>query len=130
MVATSVTKETRSRHHSVVATSVALKGGRDIIKRPRHQLQRLEVATSLRNRDNRRKEKRSRHHLEVATSVNCHDIICKERRSRHHLAVATSDPRNVKVSRDQVNFCDVAETTEVATKNRCRNINNQLGQLN
>ena len=88
VVATSAYKERRSRHHSMVATSVALKGGRDIIKRSRHQLQRREVATSLSSPDNRSKEKRSRHHSEVATSA------AKERRSRHHSAVATSVVKN------------------------------------
>ena len=87
-VATSAYKERRSRHHSMVATSVALKGGRDIIKRSRHQLRRREVATSLSSPDNRTKEKRSRHHSEVATSA------AKERRSRHHSAVATSLVKN------------------------------------
>ena len=44
--------------------------------------------------------------------------------------VATSDPRDAKgKSRPNKSFCDVAETTEVATKNRGRDINNQMGQL-
>ena len=37
-VATSLAKERRSRHHSMVATSVALKGGRDIIQLSQHHL--------------------------------------------------------------------------------------------
>ena len=101
-------KERRSRHHSVVATSVAKKEGRDIIQRSRRQIQRKEVATSFSGRD----------------------ISYKERRSRHHLEVATSDPRDVKgKSRPNKSLYDVAETTEVATKNRGREINNQMGQL-
>ena len=66
----------------------------------------------------------------VATSVNSRDIICKERRSRHHLAVATSDPRDDKdKSRPNKSSCDITETTEVTTKNRGRNIDDQMGKL-
>ena len=51
-------------------------------------------------------------------------------RSRRHLAVTTSDPRDAKdKSRPNKSLCDVAETTEVATKNQGRDINNQMGQL-
>ena len=101
-------KELRSRHHSVVATSIAKKEGRDIIQWSRHPLQKEKVATSLSGRD----------------------INCKERRSRHHLAVATSDPRDAKdKSRPNKSFCDITETTEVATKNQCRDINKKMGQL-
>ena len=79
------------------------------------------------------KERRSRHHSVVTTSVTRkegHDISCKELKSRHHLAVATSNPRDAKgKSRPNKSLCDVAETTEVATKNRGRDINNQMGQL-
>ena len=58
------------------------------------------------------------------------DNSCKERRSRRHSVVATSHPRDAKgKSRPNKSFCDVAETTEVATKNRGRDINNQMGQL-
>ena len=57
------------------------------------------------------------------------DISCNESRSRRHLAIATSDPRDAKdKSRPNKSLCDVAETTEVATKNRGRDINNQMGQ--
>ena len=117
-------KERRSRCRSVVATSVARKQGRDVTQWSRHQLQRMEVATSFSGRDISCKELRSRRHLAVATSTLNH------KRSRRHLAVATSDPRNAK-SKSQPNksLCDVAETTEVATKNRGRDINNQMGQL-
>ena len=84
------------------------KEGHDIIKRLRHHLQRIKVATSFSGRD----------------------ISCKERRSRHHLAVATSDPRDAKDKlRQNKSLCDVTETTEVATKNRGRDINNKMGQL-
>ena len=101
-------KEKRSRHHSVVATSNLMKEGRDIIKRSRHQLRRKEAATSF----------------------SCRDISCEERRSRHHLAVATSDSRDAKdKSRPNRSLCDIAEATEVATKNRGRDINNKMGQL-
>ena len=92
-------KELRSRRHSVVATSVARKEGHDVIQWSRHQLQGIKVATSFSDRDNG----------------------CKERRSRHHLAVATSVARDAKgKSRPNKCFYDVAETTEVATKNRGR----------
>ena len=58
------------------------------------------------------------------------DISCKELRSRRHLAVLTSDSRDAKEkSRPNKSFCDVAETTEVTTKNQGRDINNQMGQL-
>ena len=108
MVATSVAKKSRSRHHSVVMTLVTRKEGRDIIQWSRHQLLGNKVTTSFSGRN----------------------ISCKELRSRHHLAVATSDPRDAKgKSRPNKSFCDVAEITEVATKNRGRNINNQMGQL-
>ena len=101
-------KELRSRRHLVVTTSIAKKEGRDIIQWSRHQLQRIEVATSFSSRD----------------------IRYKERRSRHHLAVVTSDLKDVKgKSRPNKSLYDVAETTEVATKNRGRDINNQMGQL-
>ena len=101
-------KEFRSRRHSVVATSVARNSGSDVIQLSRHQLQGIKVTTSFSGRD----------------------ISCKGRRSRHHLAVATSDPRDVKgKSRPNKSFWDVAETKEVTTKNRGRDINNQLGQL-
>ena len=70
------------------------------------------------------KELRSRRHLAVATSV------ARELRSRRHLAVMTSYPRDAKdKSRPNKSFCDVAETTEIATKNQGRDINNQMGQL-
>ena len=92
----------------MVATSVAKKEGRDIIQRSRHQIQRVKVETSLSSRD----------------------IRCMERRSRHHLAIATSDPRDAKdKSRPNESLCDLAETIEVATKNRGRDINNKIGQL-
>ena len=92
----------------MVTTSVARKEGRDIIQWSRQQLQGKKVATSFSGRD----------------------ISCKERRSRHHLAVATSDSRDAKgKSRLNKSFRDVAETTKVATKNRGRDINNQMGQL-
>ena len=133
----------------MVATSVARKEGRDIIYRSRHQFQRNKVATSFSGRDISCKERRSRHHLSVATSVpkkegrdiiqwsrhqlqgkkvttsfSGRDISCKEIRLRRHLAVATSDPTNAKdKSRPNKSLCDVAETTEVATKNRGSNIN-------
>ena len=98
----------RSQHHLAVATSDLKKGGRDVTQWSRHQLQRIKVATSLSGRD----------------------ISCKERRSRHHLAIATSDPRDAKdKSRPNKSLCDIAETTEVMTKYRGRDINNKMGQL-
>ena len=101
-----------------VATSAAKKGGRDIIKLSRHQLRRLEVTTSFSSCDIISKGKR------VATSA------AKEGRSRQHLAVATSNLRDTKdKSRQNKSFCDITETIEVATKNRCRDINNKIGQL-
>ena len=101
-------KESSSQHHSMVATSVARNQGHNIIQWSRHQLQGKKVATSFRGRD----------------------IRCKELRLRRHSAVATSDPRNAKSkSRPNKSFCDVVETTEVVTKNRGRDINNQMGQL-
>ena len=114
----------------MVATSVTRKEGCDIIQWSRHQLQRIEVATSFSGRDI---IQWSRHQLQgkkVGTSFSGRDIICKKRRSRHHLDVATSDPRDAKgKSRPNKSFCDVAETTEVATNNRGRDNNNQMGQL-
>ena len=127
MVATSVArKEGRdiSYKESKVATSLS---GRDISYkeiRSRHQLQEKKVMTSFGGRDISYKENK------VATSFSGHDISCKERRSRHHSAVATSDPRNAKSkSRPNKSFYDIAETTKVDTKNRGRDINNQMGQL-
>ena len=100
-------KELRSRRPSMVSTSVTRKEGRDIIQWSRHQMLRKEVATSLSGRD----------------------ISCKEWRSRHHLVVTTSDPRDAEdKSRPNKSSYDIAETTEVATKNRGRDINNQMGQ--
>ena len=92
----------------MVATSVTRKEGREIIQWSRHQLQ----------------------GKKVATSSSGYDISYKERRSRNHLAVATLDPRDAKgKSRPNKSLCDVAETTEFATKNRGHDINNQMGQL-
>ena len=66
----------------------------------------------------------------VTTPFKGRDISYKERMSRHHLAVATSYPRDAKGnSRPNKNFCDIAETTEVATKDQGRDMNNQMGQL-
>ena len=111
-------KRLRSRHHLVVATSVAKKIGRDINCKDLRSRHHLAVATSS------AKERGSRHHSLVATSA------AKEGRSRQHLAVATSDPRDAKdKSRPNKSFYDITETTEVATKNRCRDINNKMGQL-
>ena len=96
-------KEIRSRRHSIVATLDPRKEGHDVIQWSRHQLQGKTVATLFSSRD----------------------ISYKERRSRRHSAVATSDPRDAKgKSRPNKSFCDVAKTTEVATKNRGRDINN------
>ena len=92
----------------MVATLVSKKKGRDIIQWSRHQIERVKVTTSLSSRD----------------------IRYTESRSRHHLAVATSDPRDAKdKSRPNKSLCDVAKTTEAATKNRGREINNKMGQL-
>ena len=88
---------------------------------------------SLSGRDISCKELRSRRHSVFATSVTKKEgrgISYKERRSRHHSAVTTSNPRDAKgKSRPNKSSCDIAETTEVATKNRGRDINNQMGQL-
>ena len=92
----------------MVATSVTKKEGHDSIYRSRHQLQRMEVMTSFSGRD----------------------ISCKVSWSRHHLAVATSDPRDAEdKSRPNKSSCDIAETTEVATKNKGHDIDDQMGQL-
>ena len=114
----------------MVATSVARNSGRDVIQWSQHQLQGIQAATSVARNSGLDVIQVSRHQLQgikVATSFNGRDISCKGRRSRHHLAVATSDPRDVKgKSRPNKSFCVVAETKEVATKNRGRDINNQL----
>ena len=74
-VATSVSgrnircKEWRLRRHLAIARSDAKNGGRDVIQRSRHQMQRMEVAMSFSGRDIKCKEWRSRHHLTIATSV-------------------------------------------------------------
>ena len=126
-------KELRSRHHSVVATSVASKEGRNVIQWSRHQLQRKKVATSVARKEGRDVIQCSRHQLQrrkVATSFSGCDISFQELRSQHHSVVATSDPRDAKgKSRPNKSFCGVAEITEVETKNRGRDINNQMGQL-
>ena len=67
-------KKSRSRHQSAVATSVALKGGRDIIKRSRQQKQGKEVATSVSCRDIHCKGSK------VTTSSSCRDISYKGRK--------------------------------------------------
>ena len=62
------------------------------------------------------------------TLLSGRDISSKEKRSPQHLAVATSDPRNAKDKSGQnKSLCDIIETTEVATKNRGRDINNKMG---
>ena len=123
-VATSTLNKKRSRHHLAVATTAAKNGGRDIIQRLRHPLQRPEGRDII---------QWSRHQIQrvrVATSLSGRDISSKEKRSRQHLAVATSDPRNAKdKSRPNKSLCEIAETTEVATKNRGCDINNKMGQL-
>ena len=92
----------------MVATSDVKKRGRDVPQWSRHQMLRKEVATFLNGRD----------------------ISCKEWRSQHRLAVATSDLRDAEdKSRPNKSSCDIAETTEVATKNRGRDIDYQMGQL-
>ena len=68
-VATSITKEERSRQQLEVATSVTIKEGRDISQLSRHQLQQKQVATSVSGRDINCEERRSRRHSEVATSA-------------------------------------------------------------
>ena len=101
-------KERRPRHHSVVATSAARYHGRDISQWSRHQMLRKEVGTFLSGRD----------------------ISCKEWKSRNHLAVATSHPREAEDKlRPNKSFCDITETTKVATKNQGRDIDDQMGQL-
>ena len=77
-------KKLRSRHHSVVVTSVIKKEGRDIIQQSRHHQQKRE------GRDNSKRSRRPKPRLEVATSFSNRDISCTERRSRHHSVVATS----------------------------------------
>ena len=73
-------------------------------------------------RDNSCIERRSRHHLAVAT------LVQRDLGSRHHLAVATSNPRDANCkSRPHKILYDVAETTEVTTTNRGRDINNKMG---
>ena len=98
----------------------------------------IEVATSRRGRDINTESKDvatsfsgrdiSCKTIKVATSFSGGDISCKELRSRRRLAIMTSDPRDAKnKSRPNKSFCDVVETTEVATKNQGRDINNQMG---
>ena len=90
----------------MVVTSAARYHGRDIIPWSRHQMLRKEVATFLNGRD----------------------ISCKEWRSQHRLAVVTSDLRDAEdKSRPNKSSCDIAETTGVATKNRGRDIDYQMG---
>ena len=91
-------KERRSRHQSVVATSTA--------KEARSQHHPV-VATTV------TREERSRHHSEVATSA------AKTRRSRHQEAVATPEARKagrdlIKLSRHQI------IEKQVATPVSCR----------
>ena len=143
VVATSDYKVVRSRRQSMVATSTVKKDGRHIIQWSQHQLKGKKVATSFSGRDISCQERRSRHHSaimtsdtkrkghdiikwsrhklqgkKVATSLSSHDIRCMERRSRHHLAVATLDPRDAKDKlQPNESLCDLAETTEVASKN-------------
>ena len=76
MVATSVALKRRSRQHLAVATSIAKTWGRDIIKQSRQQKQGTEVATTFRGRDIRCKDQK------VATTFSCRDIKYKELRSR------------------------------------------------
>ena len=108
MVATSAVKDLRLRHHSMVATSVVRKGGRDIIKQSRHQMQKKEGRDII---------QWSRHQLqgkEVTTSFSCHDIRSKGCEDK---------------SRPNKSLCDIVETTEIATKNRGRDSNNKMVQL-
>ena len=80
-------KKLRSRHHSVVVTSVAKKEGRDIIQRSRHPLQRPE------GRDIIQWSRHQLQGLEVTTSLAVATSDAKERKSRHHSVVATSVTR-------------------------------------
>ena len=86
-------KKLRSRHHSMVVTSIAKKEGRHIIQQSRHQMQEIKVGTSFRGRDIRCKEKRSRHHSMVATSVQKkegRDVIKRSQHQLRRLEVAIS----------------------------------------
>ena len=94
MVATLVALKRRSRQHLAVATSIAKTLGRDIIKQSRQQKKGTEVATSVRGRDIRCKDQK------VTTTFNCRDIKYKEMRSRRHKEVATSISK--KRSRDKI----------------------------
>ena len=134
-VATSVrgrdnsSEEKRSRQHLVVAAAIQQKGSRDNTWLSRHQLRRLEVATTFACRDNNcTKQKvattsgyRDIHckDQKVATSVSCRDVSSNEMRSRQDQDVAT--PASLKTCRNQTkDSATKTETTEVATRTRCR----------
>ena len=76
---------------------------RDISQLSRHQLRRIEVATSFSGRDISNEEQWSRHQSGVATSV------AKKLRSRRHLVVATSEASKegrdvIQLSRHQLQW--------------------------
>ena len=111
-------EEQWSRHQHDVATShtrkvgcdiiqlsrhqIALKTGRDVRKRSRHQLRRLEVATSSDSRDNKSNEMRSRRQSEVATSTAL-TRRSRRQRSRHPLQILEVTTSEVKTRGRDVN---------------------------
>ena len=66
-VVTSVALKRRSRQHLAVATSISKTGGHDIIKQSRQHKQGKEVAISFRGRDIRCKDQK------VMTTFSCRD---------------------------------------------------------
>ena len=106
--------ERKSRHHSVVATTLVIKEGRDNTWLSRHQLQRKEVATRSSCRDISYKDQR------VVTTSRGRDIKYKElsrdvsKLSRHQLhkkkVTTRSSCRDISFSKgmSQPNkgFCD------------------------
>ena len=84
----------------------------------RDSFQEIEVVTSLRGRDQKMnllwEEWMSDKRTDVATHNGCRDN--------------KKSPQELKASRDQIKASTTyAETTNVATKNRGRDINNQMG---
>ena len=104
-------KKLRSRHHSMVVTSVAKKEGREIIQQSRYQMQEIKVATSAAKKRGRDIIQWSRHQFQrkkVAMSLSGRDINCEDLRSRHHLAVATSSAKERRSRRHSVVATSVA----------------------
>ena len=91
--------ERKSRHHSVVVTTLVREEGRDNTWLSRHQLQRKEVATRPSCRDISCRDQR------VATTSRGRDINYTKRRSRQDQAIATS-VSSKGMSQPSKGFCD------------------------